>query len=54
VVRGTGAVDKVSSVQLKKMVLVPQGLGWRVSGGDIAYAFLGQKGSGKLQDFDTR
>lgn len=48
---GTLVVDKTTSVTLTKMMLTLTGANWAVTGGDITYAFLGQKGKGKLVDF---
>jgi len=45
------APDKSSSVAIKGMTLVQSGGTWIVSGGTIAYKFLGQKGQGNLAEF---
>jgi hypothetical protein len=43
--------DKKSSVQIKKLLMRKEGAEWVVVDGQIAYAFLGQKGKGNLADF---
>jgi hypothetical protein len=45
------AVAKKVKIQIKAMTLVPEGMGWRPSGGTIHYQFLGQKGVANLVDF---
>ncbi len=45
------AVAKKVKIKIKRMTLVPDGLGWRPTGGEIQYKFLGQKGVASLVDF---
>lgn len=45
------AVAKKVKVKIKGLTLVPEGLGWRPTGGTIQYQFLGQKGVANLVDF---
>lgn len=45
------AVATKVKVKIKGMTLVPEGLGWRPTGGTIQYQFLGQKGLANLVDF---
>lgn len=49
-----GAVDKKSKIQIKNMTMTQLAdETWEISGGQIKYAIMGQKGEGNLLDFTT-
>lgn len=47
------AIDKKTSITIKKMTLSESGMTWVPSGGTLGYKFLGQKGTANLVDFLT-
>ena len=49
--KGKPIKDKKSTVTIKCMTLTKPAATWVPNGGTMAYAFLGQKGSGQLVDF---
>lgn len=51
ITRQPNVPNKAASVSITGMTLVQSGTTWVVTGGTIAYKFLGQKGGGNLSEF---